>query len=272
MWPSLRRLKAAGLGCAAALAAIVVAAGGAPLWTHYSPVAGQMGDRLLPPLTRGHLAGTDSLGRDVLTRIMYGTRVSLEVALTSVLGAGLVGSTLGVTAGYGGGWLDLVIMRFVDVQLSFPFIVLALAVAGILGPSFANIVLTLIISRWVIYARLARGQVLVERERLYVQAAQAVGASGRRILTRHILPNILAAIVVMGSLETGRMVLSEAAISFLGFGVQAPQPSLGSMVAEGRDYLYSAWWLTTAPGAVVLVVSLLANLLGDAVHDALERP
>jgi peptide/nickel transport system permease protein len=206
----------------------------------------------------------------VLTRIAYGTRVSLEVALASVLGAGLLGSALGVMAGYGGGWLDLVIMRVVDVQLSFPFIVLALAVAGILGPSFANIVLTLVISRWVIYARLARGQVLVERERLYVQSAQAIGASGRRVLARHIVPNVLGAIVVMGSLEAGRMVLSEAAISFLGFGVQAPHPSLGGMLAEGRDYLYSAWWLTTAPGAVVSIISLLANLLGDAVHDALE--
>jgi peptide/nickel transport system permease protein len=267
----LRRLGPVGLGSAAGLLLVTVAALCAPLLTRTSPVVGAMGQRLLPPLSPGHLAGTDPLGRDILTRIVYGTRVSLEVGLGSVALAGAVGCAVGVVSGYAGTWLDAVVMRLVDVQLSFPFIVLAITVAGILGPSLRNVIITLVLSRWVVYCRLVRGEVLRERESLYVTAAQAAGASPARTLLRHVLPNVLPTVVVLASLEFGRMILSEAAISFLGFGIQPPQPALGTMVAEGRNYLFSAWWVSTIPGAAVLIIGLLANLLGDALHDALER-
>lgn len=265
----LRKLGPVGLAAGVGLLAITCVAIAAPLLTPYSPVLGHMAQRLLPPFSPGHPLGTDPLGRDTLARMLYGARISLAVGAASVILAGAIGCSVGIVSGYAGGWLDAVIMRIVDVQLSFPFIVLAITVAGILGPSLRNIIITLVISRWVMYARLARGEVLRERESLYVQAALASGASVPRILARHILRNIVPTMIVMASLEFGRMILSEAAISFLGFGVQPPQPALGDMVAEGRDYLFSAWWLSTIPGAAVLLISLLANLLGDGVRDAL---
>jgi peptide/nickel transport system permease protein len=258
------------LASGAALLGILLMAVGAPLISPLSPVEGGLGERLKPPLTGGHLLGTDALGRDVLARIIYGARVSVAVGLASVLLAGLFGTFLGLLSGFYGGWLDRIIMRFVDMQLSFPFIVLSLTIAAVLGSSFQNIVITLSISSWVVYARLVRGEVLSLREKQYVQAAFTLGLPDWRIIGVHILPNMIAPIIVLGSLEVGRMIIGEAAISFLGYGIQPPVPTWGNMLGEGRDYMTTAWWLTVFPGLVIMITTLAVNILGDKLRDRLD--
>jgi len=258
------------LGAMAALLAIFCMAVGAPVISTYSPADGSLGERLRPPLTPGHLLGTDPLGRDVLSRIIFGARVSVAVGLASVLIAGVFGTILGLISGFYGGWLDRIIMRFVDMQLSFPFVVLSLTIAAVLGSSFQNIIITLAISSWVVYARLVRGEVLSLREKQFVQAAFTLGLPDGRIIVMHILPNIIQPIIVLGSLEVGRMIIGEAAISFLGYGIQPPVPTWGNMLGEGRDYMTTAWWLTVFPGMVIMITTLAVNILGDRLRDALD--
>lgn len=270
---SVRRLvgrNAVGAVAAAGLLAIAAVAVGASHLSPYGVNEGDVARRLLPPGSPGHPLGTDALGRDVFTRLLYGARTSLLVGAVSVAGAGLLGTVLGLLAGYLGGPLDRVLGRIVDTQLSFPFVVLALTMAALLGPSLENVIVTLVVSSWVIYARLVRGEVLVQREREYVVAALAMGATPLRVVFRHILPHVLPTVVVTASLEMGRLMLTEAAISFLGYGIQPPQPSWGKMVAEGKDYLYSAWWLPTIPGLAIIVTTLCTNLVGDWLRDLLD--
>ncbi|MBI4277772.1 MAG: ABC transporter permease [Armatimonadetes bacterium] len=231
--------------------------------------------RLKPPGTRfadGTVAllGTDAVGRDVLSRILWGARISLVIGLFAVIVAGAIGVLAGLLAGYYGGWAEHVLMRLADIQLGFPGIMLALAVTAVLGPSVPNLIISLGITRWVSYARLVRGVVLSLREREYVEAARALGAPDRRILRRHILPGITPVLVVLATVEVGRVIIVEASLSFLGLGIQAPQPSWGGMVADGRAYLSTAWWVSTFPGLAIGLTTTAVGLLGDGLRDALD--
>ena len=228
------------------------------------------GARLLPPLTDGHLAGTDQLGRDVWGRMLLGARVSLTVGFVTVICAALIGIPIGILAGYYGGWLEAILMRFVDVQLSFPFILLVLTINAILGLGLKNIIITLVIAGWIEFARVARGETLVVREREFVQAARLIGCGSLRIFLRHIFPNIITPLIVIGTLQVARFIIAEASISFLGFGVQPPTPAWGSMVSEGLDYIFSAWWLITLPGLALALVALAVNITGDWLRDTLD--
>lgn len=226
--------------------------------------------RLDPPLTEGHLLGTDQLGRDVLGRLILGSRISLIVGFGTVFFALLIGIPIGMMAGYFGGWFDTILMRLVDVQLSFPFILLALVINAIMGLGLRNILITLVIVGWIEYARIARGETLIVREREYIQAAHLMGAREWIILLRHILPNITTPLIVIGTLQVARFIIAEASISFLGFGVQPPTPAWGSMVSEGLEYILSAWWLITFPGLMLALVALAVNITGDWLRDTLD--
>lgn len=228
------------------------------------------GARLLPPLTDGYIAGTDQLGRDVFGRLLLGSRISMIVGFGTVFFALLIGIPIGIVAGYFGGWFDTILMRLVDVQLSFPFILLALVINAILGLGLRNILITLVIVGWIEYARIARGETLIVREREYIQAAHLMGAREWVVLFRHILPNITTPLIVIGTLQVARFIIAEASISFLGFGVQPPTPAWGSMVSEGLQFILSAWWLITLPGLLLALVALAVNITGDWLRDTLD--
>ncbi|WP_309573448.1 ABC transporter permease [Deinococcus sp.] len=217
-----------------------------------------------------HVLGTDELGRDILTRVIYGARVSLTAGLVSVFAAMLAGTGLGLIAGYAGGWLDNVIMRFVDALLALPFLVLAIALAAILGPSLQNTMIAIAIVSAPAFARVTRGEVLAQREREYVQAAQALGARDGRLILRHLLPNISGALTVQTSLAVATAILAESSLSFLGLGVQPPQPSWGSMLNAARGYLAEAPWMAVFPGAAIFLAVLAFNLVGDGLREALD--
>lgn len=242
----------------------------APILVDGDPNQPDYAARLAPPLTSGHPAGTDQLGRDVLSRLIYGARVSLLVGFVSAIAAGVAGTTIGLIAGNFGGSVDAVLMRLADVQLSFPFILLALVINAIIGLGLRNIILTLIIVGWVEHARIARGETMAVREREFVHAARLTGCREARIIFRHLLPNILTPLIVVGTLQVSRFVVAEASVSFLGFGVQPPTPAWGSMISEGRDYIFSAWWLITFPGVALVVLALSVNMLGDWLRDVLD--
>jgi peptide/nickel transport system permease protein len=252
------------------LLAIVFVASAAPWISPYDPTKADLSLRLQPPLTKGHFFGTDQLGRDLLSRVIYGARISIFIGIIVVLISGFFGTLIGLISGFYGGLIDRIMMRFVDVQLSFPFIILALTIAAVLGPSFQNIIITLAVSSWAIYARLVRGEVLGLKEKQYIQACLTIGLPDWRISVMHILPNIFQSVIVVASLEVGRMIIGEASISFLGFGIQPPTPSWGSMLSEGRVYMTTAWWLTVFPGLGIVTLTLFINLLGDKLRDILD--
>ena len=272
--PSPRRRFRTGTLGAAILAAAAVAAVGAPYLAPTSPLVQNLLLRLRGPGTHGPAAvfwlGTDGLGRDVLSRLLFGARASLIVAGLAVVFSGAVGTALGMLAGYYRGRIGAVLMRFVDTVLSIPFLLLAIAVVAVLGPSLLNTVLVLGLTRWPRYARIAFAQTLAARRREFVEAARALGSADGRLMIRHVLPEVLPSAVVVGTLEVGLMIVFEAALSFLGLGVQPPTPSWGSMLADGRDYLATAWWLATFPGLAIMLTVLGANLLGDEVRDRLD--
>lgn len=217
-----------------------------------------------------HLLGTDELGRDILSRVIYGARVSLTAGLGSVFAALLLGTGLGMTAGYVGGWLDNLIMRLVDALLALPFLVLAIALAAILGPSLRNTMIAIAIVSAPVFARITRGEVLAQREREYVQAAQALGASSQRLVWRHLLPNISGPLIVQTSLAIASAILAESSLSFLGLGIQPPEPSWGSMLNAARGYLADHPWMAFAPGAAIFLAVLAFNLVGDGLREALD--
>ena len=264
-------LMRVGLGVVALLAVLAVIAP----WVVQDPERQSLRARLKPPVWeatdgRAHLLGTDHLGRDVLARVIYGSRVSLVVGLSAVLVGGLIGSVLGLVAGYRGGRLDAVIMTVADAQLAFPFILLAIGIIAVLGPSFPTLIVVIGLSGWVSYARILRAQVLVLRSREFVEAIQALGGSVVRIILQHILPNVLASLVVVATLELARSIVLEATLSFLGLGIQPPTPSWGGMIQEGRDYLDSAWWISTCPGVVLMITSIVISRTGDWLRDVLD--
>lgn len=264
-----RRLTVPGaVGCAIVLA-LVLCAAFAPALAPDDPTAAHFALTLRPPAP-AHPFGTDQLGRDVLSRVIYGARVVLLVGVVTVAGSGLLGCSLGLAAGYFGGWLDAVVMRVADVQLSFPLILLALTLSAIIGPGLRTVILSLAVAGWPLYVRVVRGEVLALRHREYVQAAVATGAGSLRVMARHVLPNVLAPIIVISTLQVSQVVIAEATISFLGFGIQPPTPAWGTMVSEGRNYIFFAWWLSAFPGAALALVALGVNLTGDWLRDVLD--
>jgi peptide/nickel transport system permease protein len=251
------------------LALVVWAAVGASLLTPYDPLNISPADRMLPP-DRHHLLGTDEFGRDVLTRILYGGRISLRTGLVAVTIAIAIGVPLGLASGFYGGLVDRLLMRFVDLMLTFPGILLALVIVAILGPSLTNAMLAVGISASPTYARVVRSSVLSTKPLIYVEAARALGCGNRRIMIRHILPNIMAPVIVLGTLGVAGAILAAAALSFLGLGAQPPQPEWGALLSEGRNFLLDAWWIATFPGLAIMVAVLAINLVGDGLRDALD--
>lgn len=257
------------------LGMIVAAACFAPLIAPYHPNAQSLSARLLPPFwqsggTASHIFGTDGLGRDILTRIIYGAQVSLSVGALAVLCRMIAGVVIGLIAGYFGGPIRTFFMRLGDIQLALPALVLAMGIIAALGPSITNVIIVLSIAGWIQYARLVVSQVIVVRQQEYVYSARLLGASHFRIIWRHILPNILPTVIVFASLDFGVMMLTEGSLSFLGLGVQPPQPSWGGMTAEGRALIDTAWWIATLPGAALVLTVALVNMLGEQLRDHLD--
>src|SRR5437870_8452224 len=257
------------LGIALTLAALLSALG-APWLAAHDPLRTDFAQSLKPPGAPGHPFGTDQLGRDLLARILHGACLALFIGGCTVIVTAVVGGLLGLVAGFVERWPSTVLMRLVAVPLSFPFILLAMTINAIVGLGLRNIILSLSAAGWVVYARVVRGEVLSVKQRDFVQAASALGMSRLRLLFRHVLPNVVPSIIVVASLQFSSFIVAEAAISFLGFGVQPPTPAWGSMLSESRDFLYVAWWLAAFPGAALALTALSVNLLGDWLRDTLD--
>jgi peptide/nickel transport system permease protein len=257
------------VGLALTLAA-VVAAVAAPWLSAHDPLRADFAASLAAPGTSGHPLGTDQLGRDLLARVLHGARLALFIGVCTVVVTALVGGLLGLVAGFAERWPSAVLMRLADVQLSFPFILLALTINAIVGLGLRNIILSLSAAGWVVYARVVRGEVLSVKQRDFVHAAAALGVGRGRLLFRHVLPNVAPSIIVVASLQFSQFIVAEAAISFLGFGIQPPTPAWGSMLSESRDFLFVAWWLAAFPGAALTLTALGVNLLGDWLRDTLD--
>ncbi|MDK2384199.1 MAG: ABC transporter permease [Candidatus Korarchaeota archaeon] len=241
----------------------------APFIAPYDPIKQDLKNRLQPPSWE-HPFGTDQLGRDIFSRVVWGSRISLFIALIVVAISFTVGTTIGIISGYFGGKVDEVLMRITDMFMAFPRLVLALAVAAALGPGLFNTMLAIAFVSWVYYARLARASTLQIREEVYIEAARAIGASDRRILFLHVLPVVIAPVVVQATLDMGGTILTAAGLGFLGLGVQPPTPEWGVMVSEGRRFITEQWWVSTFPGFAILLATLGFNLLGDGINDILN--
>lgn len=233
------------------------------------PLAQDLTSRLQPP-SLAHPFGTDRLGRDVFARVIHGARLSLGIAVAVTAVRFFLGVGIGLVAGYSGGWVDDVVMRFVDLLFAFPGIVLALVIAGIAGPSLTNVLLALAVVGWGTYARVVRSEVLSIRERDYITAARLSGTPRHRVVLEHVLPNVLGPTIVLAALDVGTVVLATAGLSFLGLGAQPPTPEWGTMIASGRHYLQTAWWLVNIPGLTIVLTVLGFTLLGDGLRDALD--
>jgi peptide/nickel transport system permease protein len=241
----------------------------APLLAPYDPLAQELGARLRPPSPE-HWLGTDSLGRDIASRILYGARISLIIGVVVVTSAGLVGTAVGLVAGYAGGLVDEALMRLTEVFLAFPALILAMAIAGALGPSLTNAIIAIAAVTWAVYARLVRGQILSLRRREFVEAARTIGASRTRIVVRHLLPNALAPLMIQASFDLGSSIIAAAGLSFIGFGAQPPTPEWGVMISEGRNFISTQPWLSLFPGLAILLAVGSFNLLGDGLRDAFD--
>lgn len=271
----MRRIRSSAAIGTVAVLAVGVTAVLAPVLAPHPPNAQNLHERLRPPAWQeggafSRLLGTDQLGRDIASRIVFGARVSVLVGLLAVGISGTLGVTLGLISGYSGGWLDTVIMRLADVQLAMPFILLAILIVAVVGAGLVNVILVLGLAGWMTYARIVRGSVLAVREKEFVEAARAMGAGSARVIFGHILPNVFSPVIVVATFNVANAIIAEAALSFLGLGVEPSIPTWGGMLADGRTYLASAWWLATFPGLAIMVTVLGINLLGDWARDVLD--
>ena len=274
---TLRRLLRLRWGVAAAvvLVLIVLSAVVAPWISPHDPLAVNIRHRLAPPAwmehgSSAHPLGTDQVGRDLLSRMIHGGRVSLVVGISAVLISATIGVLLGLSAGYFGGNTDWLIMTFVNVMLSFPFVLLALAVIAVLGPSLLNMIFVLGVAGWPIYARVVRAETMAIREREFVLAGRALGMKHLRLVFRQIVPNLMSVIVVIATLQVAQVIILESFLSFLGLGIQPPTPAWGNMLGEGRVYMLNSWWIATFPGLAIFVTTLMINLMGNALRDWLD--
>ena len=246
----------------------------APLLAPTDPAQQQILRRLKPPLSADGepplLMGSDQLGRDIWSRVLFGARVSLAIGFIAAALATVLGAALGLIAGFYGGRLGMIILRLADVQHSFPFLIIAIVVVAVVGPSLGTLIVTLTVWGWVAHTRVVRGEVLAARERDYVAAARALGASDARLLVHHILPNVISPLIVLFTFLVAQLIIAESSLGFLGLGVQPPTPSWGSMLADGRVHVGTAWWLATFPGLAIMLTVLSINLLGDGLRDALD--
>lgn len=250
--------------------AVAICALFTPLLTHVDPNYQDLNATFAMPGSPGHLLGTDNLGRDMLARILWGSRVSATVGVCVVLIGGTIGISLGLIGGYFGGWIDAVLGRLADIQLAFPLVLLAVAIVGVVGPGLVTVIAVIGLTSWVQYVRVIRAETLSLRERDFVTAAIASGASRRRVILRHLLPNVTSPAIVLATFEIARAVVLESSLSFLGLGVPPTIPSWGGMLADGRQYLDTAWWLGTFPGLAIVIAVMGVNLLGDGLRDALD--
>lgn len=268
VWRRLKTNRRALVGLAIIIL-IILTAILAPVISPYSPTQTHLRNRLDAP-SSDHLLGTDRMGRDILSRIIYGTRISLMVGFVAVIVAGTIGIVLGSISGYFGGGIDSLIMRIVDILLAFPSILLAISLVAVLGASLFNVILAIGLVSWVTYARIVRAEFLTHKNTEFVLAARAIGASDFRIIQKHILPNSLAPVIVMATLGMAGAIITESSLSFLGLGVQPPTPSWGGMLSEGRSVIRQAWWVSTFSGLAIMITVLAFNLLGDGLRDALD--
>lgn len=260
---------------AALLIAFILLACFPSLFAPFDPGRQSLLSRLLPPGASGrggaiHWLGTDKLGRDVLSGLIYGARGALIVGISATAAAAALGVTLGILAGYFAGWIGDIILRLADVQLAFPFFLLAIVVAAVLGPSFPVIVAILTMSNWVVYARVVRSETLEIKQRAFVEAARSIGAAHIRIMLIHILPNCIPSVIVLATFNLALAIILEAGLSFVGLGLPSRSPSWGAMLAEGREYVSTAWWLATFPGIAIFLIVLGINVVGDRLRDMLD--
>ncbi|MEY4780841.1 MAG: hypothetical protein RLZZ607_2154 [Pseudomonadota bacterium] len=268
-WLRFRRnpLAMIGLGISVALIFMSIFA---PLLAPYDPIVQSLPDRLLPPLTPGHWMGTDDFGRDIYSRLLYGSRITLYIVMLVILTAPVVGLIIGTVAGYFGGWVDAVLMRITDIFLAFPKLILALALVAVLGPGMVNAVLAIAITSWPPYARVARAETLTVRNSDYIAATRLQGASALRLIWGHVMPMCLPSVIIRVTLDMAGVILTAAGLGFLGLGVQPPLPEWGLMISAGRKFLFEQWWVATMPGLAIFIVSLGFNLLGDGLRDVLD--
>jgi peptide/nickel transport system permease protein len=252
-----------------AIAALLVLAVFGPDLMRYRPDELIMTSLMAPP-SRAHPFGTDQYGRDILTRVTYGAQYSLRIGIISVTIGATIGGTLGLLSGYFGRWVDAVIMRLIDIQLAFPSILLAMGIVSILGPSLENAMIAVGISSIPAYARVIRGSVLSAKELTYVEAARSIGCRDHRVIFRHIMPNVVAPLLVLSTLGVASAILAASSLSFIGLGAQPPTPEWGAMLNDGRQFLSRAWWITTFPGLMIMIAVLSINLIGDGLRDALD--
>jgi peptide/nickel transport system permease protein len=267
-WLGFARNRLAMVGLALVLALVLFAAL-APWIAPYPPSIGELAARLQPPSAQ-HWFGTDDQGRDILSRLIHGSRITLYVVVLVAVLAAPIGLLVGTAAGYAGGWLDAVLMRITDIFLAFPRLILALAFVAALGPGIENAVIAIAITSWPPYARIARAETLTIRQADYISAVKLLGASPPRIVLRHVMPLCVPSVIVRVTLDMAGIILTAAGLGFLGLGAQPPMPEWGAMIAAGRAYVLDQWWVAAAPGAAIFIVSLAFNLLGDGLRDALD--
>ena len=255
-----------GTGMLAVLVSVVALG---QIWTPHDPFGVDYGRTLLPPSAR-HWFGTDDLGRDVASRVLFGAYVDLKVALVCVLAPALLGTAIGAFSGFLGGWVDTVIMRITDIFWAFPFHVLVIAIVGVLGPGEANLYLAFLLVNWISFARIVRGEVLVVRELDYVQAARAFGSTSPQIIIRHVLPNAITPAIVFAMADVVLTILAVTSLSFLGLGIQPPAPEWGLMIADGREFLFDGWWIATFPGLAIIITGVTFAVIGEGLDTALR--
>ena len=268
-WLRLRRNSLAMAGLIISVTLVLVAVF-APLLAPHDPIVQDLGRRLLPPLTDGNLLGTDDFGRDILSRLLYGSRITLYIVVLVILTAPVFGLIVGTVAGYFGGWTDTILMRITDIFLAFPKLILALALVAVLGRGMENAVLAIALTSWPPYARVARAETLTVRNSDYIAAVKLQGAGAIRVIWGHVMPMCLPSVIIRVTLDMAGVILTAAGLGFLGLGVQPPLPEWGVMISAGRKFLFEQWWVATMPGLAIFTVSLGFNLLGDGLRDVLD--